>query len=98
MAPQHSWAQATHLIANSHSLSPKQVLFPMKALIVNAHSWTIFFNSEHSPDGPLQNALIIVRLISIFNHAFSPLPLCRAEVVLGNIIKKKGWRYEAHFN
>lgn len=70
----------------------------MKALIVNAHSWTIFFNSEHSPDGPLQNALIIVRLISIFNHAFSPLPLCRAEVVLGNIIKKKGWRYEAHFN
>lgn len=28
----------------------------------------------------------------------SLLLLCRAEVVLGNIIKKKGWRYEAHFN
>lgn len=23
---------------------------------------------------------------------------CRAEVVLGNIIKKKGWRYDAHLN
>lgn len=67
-------------------------LQPKSSIIQHVFRVTASFHSE-IPSEESVNA----RIVPVW-FLLKCFPLHRAEVVLGNIIKKKGWRYEAHFN
>ena len=103
VAPQNSWTQALldcDLAASSHSPVPNRCAFHWTLPRISHRVVRVFLFRLGAWNHPCDSGLSTLSSFPDYLYLIIPSVrlLRRAEVVLGNIIKKKGWRYEAHFN